>query len=419
MTEALVLVQKTDGQKKNFLLNLNATLKDIREKLTQKGFMSINDQFLRFDATIELEDENVLPLKLLVGEDPLKPQPLQIGTVEIGLESPDQSIQRYNTLNITDKLALFQNLEIYRGLTASSEKGFTKPFKPCIVSWHSGQLPNSVQPSFVTEIVVESSFSEVAHSMVVSSVNKASVSLATPFGGGQTGFEYAQQTSTSSKEVTEYLAGKFLVNKVALDVDVANLQLVQDFEQQILAAVQANTSIDQYANLINTLNERGYFVPKRFTLGGILLSTSSTQVSEFSQAESEKKEFSVGFKLAIKGFGGGSDYSNANGQDTSSSSTSKYSELSIQKKGGEASASQYDVWAKSLNPAINWDVISYDELYPTIALLRDKRLMRHCLSLMNNFNSYATVQDKQTVISIEKYATQIEVIFNSQGSGIG
>jgi|JFJP01.1.fsa_nt_gi MAC/Perforin domain. len=417
MTEVLVLVEKTDGEKKNYSLNLSATLQDTRGKLTQKGFMSENDHFLLNNAPIETGDEDTVILKQLVGEDGSKP--LYIGTANTGLDSPDQSVQRYNSLNTNQKLALFQNIEIYRGLTASSEKGFHKTFNPCIASWNSIQLPNSVQPSFVTEVVVESSFNEVTHSIVVSSVNKASASLNTPYGGGQTEFEHAQQTSTTSKEVTEYLAGKFLVNKVVLDVNLTNLQLVQDFQDEILANVQSGTEIDQYANLINTLNERGYFVPKCFTLGGSLLSTSSTKVSEFSQSEIEKREFSVGFKLAINGFGGGGDYSNSQGQETSSSSTSQYCNLSIQKKGGEAGASEYDVWAKSLNPAINWDVISYDQLYPTIALLSNKRLIRYCLGLLNEYNSYNTVIDKQKVISIAKYATQVEVILNAQGSGIG
>ncbi|MEA5536945.1 MAC/perforin domain-containing protein [Crocosphaera sp. XPORK-15E] len=417
MTQALILVEKTDGEKKNFSLNLDATLQDIRQQLTQEGFMSEGDQFLLNNAPVEAKDESTVTLKQLVGDDGSKS--LQIGTVESGLETSDKSVDRYNSLNVNQKLALFNNIQIYRGLTASSEKGFTKTFKPCIVAWHNDQLPNFVRPSFVTEVVVDYSFSEVTHSMTVSSIDKASASLDTPYGGGQTSFGYAQKTSTTSKEVTEYLTGKFLVSKFVLDVDLANIQLLQDFEQQILTAVEADQPIDQYANLINILNERGYFVPKRFTLGGAILSTTTTQISEFSQAEDEKTEFSVGFKLAIDGFGGGGDYSHSEGKETSSSSTSKYSNLSLTKIGGSADSSNYYDWAKSLNPAINWDVISYDELYPTIALLSDKRLLRYCLQLMETYNTYETVEDKQTVISIAKYTTQVESILTANGTGIG
>lgn len=404
----LVLVEKTDGEKKNYSLNLDATLNDIREKLTQEGFMAEDDEFLLHNAPIDTQDEATVTLKEVVGDDGL--MPLQIGTVESGLEAPDKSVDRYNRLNVNQKIALFNNIQIYRGLTVSPGKGFSKTFKPCIASWHGDQLPNSVKPSYVTQVIVDYSFSEVTHSMSTSNVDKASASLSTPYGGGQTSFEYAKKTSTSSKKVEEYLTGKFLVNKVDLQVDLANIQIVKDFEQQVLTAVQASESIDQYTNLINTLNERGYYVPTRFTLGGILISTSSTKISEFKEAESEKTDFSVGFKVAIDGFGGGDDYSHSERKDSSSSSTSKYSNLSITKKGGRADTSKYDDWTKSLNPAINWDVISYDELYPTIALLADMRLIRYCMNLMETYNTYDTVKDLQAVISIAKYATQVESV---------
>lgn len=417
MTNALVLVERTDGEKQNFPLVLEAVLREIRHKLSDRGFMSDDDAFLLHNAPIALQDEESVTLDQVVGKDGAAP--LQIGQADGGLDPGDTSVDRYNRLNTSQRLALFNNLQIYNGLTASPEQGFTRTFKPCIANWHETQLPESVQPNFVTQVVVSSSFSEVEQSMAVSSVDKASASVDTPYGGGQSSFEYAQKHSKDSKKVNEYLTGKFLVNKVLLDVDVSNLQLVPDFEPQVLAAVKSGNEIDLYANLIGVLNERGYFAAKRFTLGGALLSTSSTTISEFSEADSEQTDFSVGFKAAVDGFGGGGDYSHSEGSEKSSSTKTKYSNLNITKRGGSAEAEEYADWAKSLNPAINWDVISYDELYPTLALISDKSLLRYCLKLLNTYNSYPTVQDKQSVISIAKYATQIESIFNTGGGSFG
>jgi hypothetical protein len=413
MTQVLVLVKNNNGISRNYYLFLNHTLKQIRETLTGEGFMFRDDDFMSNDAPVAKKDEEEVQLYELVGQDNLLP--LHIGKYQTGLDSQDTSLERYNGLNLAQKIALFKEIEIFRGLTASYQEGFRKTFKPCITEWtKEEQLPDSVRPTYVSEVTVQSSFNEVTHSMVVSSINKASASLNIPFGGGQAEFEHAQRTATTSNEVTQYFAGKFFVTKVLLNVDINNLELVPDFTEQVLTAVQKGTNIDQYANLINTLNERGYFVPKSFRLGGSLLNRASTKVSKFSQSQSEQQEFAVGFRLTIKGFGGGADYSNSSGSDQSSSTTSRYSDLTIEMIGGQAHANDYKSWALSLNPAINWDVITYDQLYPTIALLKNKSLIRHCLYLMNEYNTYPTVQDKQRAISIAKYATQVEtILFNS------
>lgn len=420
MSSALILVENTDGNNENILLDLAGTLTATRKQLTAADFMSSSDQFLLNSAPIAAIDEDKVTLSQVVGEQ--GQNPLHIGVVNNGLPVPGDAVARYNQLDSTQQLALFANLQIYRGITASVDQGFTRSFKPCIASWHSTQLPASKQPTYVTQVEVDYSFSEVTHSMTVSSVDKASASLDTPFGGGQASFSYAQQNSTSSKEVKEYLTGKFVVNKIVLDVDIANLQLVADFEQAVLQAVRKGddlTDIDRYAALVSVLNERGYFVPKRFTLGGELLSTSTTTISEFSEAESEKTEFSAGFKAAIDGFGGGADYSHSQSKATTSSTTNKFSNLNITKKGGLADAIDYASWTKSLNPAINWDVIRYDQLYPTLALLSNKALVRYCISLLESYYTYDTVRDLQSVISIPKYTTAVESMLMDDGSGIG
>ncbi|WP_152682005.1 MAC/perforin domain-containing protein [Chromobacterium subtsugae] len=417
MTFALVLVEKTNGEKRNFRLELEATLRTTRTKLTEASFMSASDDFLVNNAPIDRNDETELQLNDLWTSSEAKV--LRIGSADNGLPVPDKTVDRYNKLDTQQKLSLFNNLQIYHGITVSPENGFGRTFKACIASWQPNQLPAAIMPNFITKVVVESTFNEVSHSLTTSSVEKGSVSLTTPYGGGESGFEYAKSQTTESKKVTEYLSAKFLVNKVVLDVDIANLQLVEDFEQQVLDAVRSSLPIDQYDKLIRVLNERGYYIPKRFTLGGSITSTETTKVWEYSESESEKREFSVGFKIAIKGFGGGGDYSNSQGSESSNSQTSKYSNLTLSKKGGQADASNYAEWTKTLNPAINWDVISYDELYPTLALLKDKRLLHFCLNVLENYYTYPTVIDKQKIIHIGQYVTRVQSLLSSSGTGIG
>ncbi len=416
MNNKLVLVKHTNGEKTNFSLNIKDSLESTRAYLETQNFMSDSDDFLHQETEVSRGDEPKIALELIVGSEAEKP--LNIGSEYNGLPTTDDAMDAYTRLNTNEKLALFENIQIFRGLTASTDKGFDKTFKPCITNWNEEQLPAFVKPSFVTEININSSFSEVGQSMAVSSINSASASVSTPYGGGESSFEYAKKNTSSSSEVKQYLTASFYINKIDLDVDVENLNLVQDFEDAILKAVQVGNEIDQYYNLIQTLNERGYYIAKQFTIGGVLLTTSSTEIYKYSESEYEKKEFSVGFKLAIDGFGGGGDYSNTQESESSTSTETKYTNLSLTQKGGSPTLENYDKWIASLNPAVNWDVVKYTELYPTLALLTDKRLIHHCLKLLNRYVTYDSVKDLQKIIDIEEYTIQIEALVMTD-TGIG
>lgn len=417
MTNTLILVKKTDGEKKNYSLDLTNTLEAVRKILTNDGFMYVDDVFIVNDATIDIAAEKNTTLDVIVGVKGKKP--LLLGTVEGGLENPDKTVDRYNSLNMQQKLALFNNVQIYHGITASSKNGIEKSFKPCIVNWHESQMPNSKNAYYVSQVIIDESFSEVEKSFSITNTDKMSASINTPYGGGKTSFEYMKSRSKTSKEVKTYLTGKFLINKVDLEVELKNIQLADDFYQEMLVAVKSGSDIDQYENIVKVLNNRGYYVPIKFTIGGMIYSESSTEVSTYKEVEKEKKDFSVGFKLAIDGFGGGSDYSHSTETESSTSTTQKYSNLNIIKKGGRPDCVKYEAWTKSLNPAINWDVIKYDKLYPTLALLPDKRLIRYCIQLLDTYNTYSTVKDLQQVFNIGKYTTQVEYELSQGGSGIG
>ncbi|MDF4206488.1 hypothetical protein FCI59_12665 [Pseudomonas protegens] len=413
MATTLVLVERTDGQRRNVALDLNASLTATREVLTSKELMTSADDFLLRGAPVDRDDEDDVHLSALVGAD--GSGTLMIGVASTGLEDPDKTVDRYNHLTTSQKLALFNEIEIYRGITAAEDKGFYRTFKPCIASWNANQLPASTKPTYMSENRVISTFSEVGNTLALTTSDKSSVSVTTPIGGGQTDFSYAQSHTTTSKKVKQYLLGKYMVNKVALSQERANLVLVSDFESAIATAISPSYEIDAYVNLIETLNSRGYYVARTFTLGGMLVSEENAEVSEYTESRSEEKEFSVGFKLAIKGFGGGSDYTHSEGHEESESNISKYENTSLTKIGGSVTANTYDAWTESLKPAINWDVIDHMELYPTLALLRDMRVARRCLKLMDEYHTYDTVRNRQTVIDIGKYTTRVQQILFTNG----
>lgn len=417
MKNSLILVQKTNGMKKNYSLDLSNTLEVIRGILIDKKFMSINDEFIKNGATIDTKDEKTITLDTLVGENEEKT--LLLGKIENRLKNPDTSVDIYKNLNISEKLELFNNIEIYHGITASTKNGIGKSYKPCIESWNESKIPNAKKPYYISQVIIDESFSEIEKSFSITNTDKVSASVDTPYGGGETSFEEMKSKSKTSKNIKTYLIGKFLINKVELEVEIKNIHLRDDFYQEILGAVEDGSEIDQYTRIIEILNNRGYYIPTKFTIGGMIYSESSTEISTYKELKTEKQEFSAGFKLAINGFGGGGDYSHSEETSNSTSTTQKYSALNIIKKGGRTDAVKYEDWTKSLNPAINWDVVKYDKLYPTLALLPNKSLIRYCLKLLNKYNSYSSVKNLQKVFKIEKYTTQVEYELTKKGSGIG
>ena len=406
MAKKLVLVKNTSGKQQNFFLEITDTLSQIRTVLIDDGFMDDNDLFIFNGASIAKKDEGEITLNILLDED--GKSSIIVGSADNGLENPDKSYDIYTKFNTKEKLDLFENIQLYRGLSVSINKGLEKTSKNCIAHWHDNQLPLYSSPTFVSQVIIDESFNKVEKSFSITNTDKVSASLKTPFGGGKSSFEHMKKNSSSSTEVKEYLTGKFLINKIDLEVEISNFQLLKNFEDEILAAAGQDNPIDQYYELVTALNNRGYYLPKKFTLGGMIYSESSTEISEYSQSEEEKKEFSAGFEAAVKGFGGGSDYSHSTTTENSSKVSNKYQNLNIMKKGGRNDKDKYAEWLQSLNPAISWDMIKVDELYPTLALLSDRRLLRFCINLLNTYNTYEHLQDIQQVIDLEKYATSIE-----------
>lgn len=354
-------------------------------------------------------------MSVLVGDD--GKTPLMIGAAEVDLgQSGQRSLQRYDSLSSTQKLSLLQDLQIYKGWTANAQDGFTQTFSNCIVPWHENTLPQALMPRIVTKIRSDFAFTQVEKSLMTSSVDKASVNVTTPYGDANSSFSYAKTNSTKSKDVTEHLIGKFIVQKVNLQVNLANLQLTSDYEDAITNALtSSNQEIDQCANLVEVLNERGYYIPIEFTLGGMLYSSSSTTISDFSQAETEKTDFSVGFKVAIDGIGGGGDYSHSEGRETSTSTSTKYKNLAFDQIGGKPGTQKaYDDWIKSLEAPINWNIISLDKMYPTIALHSNGKVRRYCVQLLQTYSTYPAIMGRQTVIDLFGYETAIQQVLAQQ-----
>ena len=391
MSDTLIIVYKTGAAATSLVLNTEEMLPEIRKTLeTTDGssghkIMRSSDFFLNQGSAIPNSQEAFISLEMLLNGD----SSIRIGSAEASDPlDPQDGVQRYSSLSGAEKTSLFNSLEIYKGLTFDST-GFGKTFKTAC-AW-ANDAPESKSPRVITQIDYEDAYSKVTHTMTESNVKSASVSLSTPYGGGEAEYKVEKEKSSSSSEITQYITGKYTVSKVALNIDPSDFCIDPAFEEAIADAANthAPAEFQQYVSLLKVLNEYGYYVAQEFTLGGVLLSSDSSSVSEFSQTVSNKEEYGGSFKAAFNGIGGGASYNNASGSSATTTESNKFQITSFLQIGGKVGTSNdYDAWATSLDNAIYWNVASYDELYPTIALLSNIPLQNKCLQLMDKFYGY-------------------------------
>lgn len=410
----LVTIKKSGNISVSLQLDPGQKLTQIRKELqtteNNHGDMIMNpeDDFLLDGSSVLRSQESQLTL-----EDLLK------GGHEISIgssneEDPlatDDGVQHFNQLGEAEKESLFNNVQLFRGFTFDKE-GFKATFKKAY-SWKKHAIPDALRPRIITEVSTESAYSKLTHSMQVSNVQSGSASLSTPYGGGDAEFKYAQSREKSSEKVTQYLTGKFIVRKIELEQDSSNFVINPDFEDAVVHAVDlanhSETDLDKYMRLLGVLNEYGYYIPEKFTLGGVLFSSDKTSISSYSESKTTETEFGGSFKAAFKGIGGGASYKNAHKETETTTSTNKFQVTSLLQIGGKAgTTNDFSNWAKSLDKAIYWDICSIDKLYPTIGLIEHVEVQNKCIKLMNKYNSYPAPHALQPNLNMVGYATEVE-----------
>ena len=60
---------------------------------------------------------------------------------------------------------------------------------------------------------------------------------------------------------------------------------------------------------------------------------------------------------------------------------------------------------------INWDVIAYHQLCPTLALLTDHRMRNYCLNLLDKYGTYKEITEIQPFIDLIAYSTASATIY--------
>ena len=231
-------------------------------------------------------------------------------------------------------------------------------------SWMTSEAPR-----IQTAITSNSYFSKFAESMSISSSNSTSASVSTPYGGGSASYSYAESHSHSSSKVSTYSVGTYNVNIAVVEIDQSKMKLTSDFQAALSAAVSPpNTSkADMFIAIVQALNKYGWYLPGKFTVGGVLYTTQSSESSSWSDAQTTSTTFGGSFKASFDGIGGGAAYKQANKSGTTSSGSTGSSALSFTAIGGSpADSNDYAKWSTSMLDANNWNISNYLTLIPSI-----------------------------------------------------
>lgn len=418
MNKILIKITHTNGSSKSMLLDMEDCLSAIRETLVSHNVMDNMDVFLDDGTEIEKTQEAEIPLSCIV-----KDHKLSIGKASGSEIEREAGINDYNQLNLNQRKQLFDNIQVFRGLTFSESEGFVKTFKNPY-RWATGYQPEANIPRINTKVSSNYSFSKITHELKNLDTDTASVSLDTPFVNAKSEYTHEKSKNTGSSTVTEYLAARFVVRKVSFQIGrtrlVAEAEFVKDVDN---ALKKGKNKLEKCCNILDTLNEWGFYIPLNFSLGGSLYSTEETQISDFNSAQTEKEEFSVSFKAAFEKIGGGGEYKKASSETETTSKSNKYKNISINQIGGTPGMTDnYPKWAESLRKAGSWSLVSIEKLYPSLMLLlcaenREKgvQLLGDCLQILDEGCSLPAVRKLQPYLNIREYATDIEAMINPFG----
>jgi len=410
----LITVKNKNGKSAAVRLDSGAKLSFAREELKSRGIMSDSDYFLFNDSPLSVSDEADTLLSELIDS---------AGIIYVGKGAepgilPDEDMEDYRDLNDSQKEDLFRKCLLFRGLVFSRDKGITKSFKD-LYSW--SKLPAMLIPHVNTQELSNYSFSKITQDINLITNNKVNLALDIPYISAQAEYSHEKSIHTSSEKVKEYLLAKYLVSKVSFELDTFALEPNPEFVKAVNdAVISQDSDKDRMCNLLHVLDAWGIYIPQRFTLGGALYSREVTEISDFSQSESEITEFSASVKAELASCSGSAGGSQSKEEKTETGTSSKYTNIVIEQVGGTPGQTKdKEGIAISLRKARYWDIIDVEVFYPSLMLLNtanvpgtDPRLLARCLKLMNNNYYHKAVKEIQPYVNMLNYATAIENLIN-------
>lgn len=409
----LITVKRSDGHQKALPLDTSASLTDTRRTLAARDVMRDDDLFLTSDKIeIEKGDEAFVVLSEVLADRVLL---LGLGAPVSPIDVSD-GVARYNALSNDQRRAIFANIQVFRGLTIAQD-GFKRTFRD-IYSWKPGTMPRANNPSVNTQLTSSFAFTKVTRDLMVFGSHSASLSFSAPFASAEAEFKTEKKKTTTSSQISEFLTTRYIVRKVMLQSDAGNFAIAPDFVDAIRHALTGKDKVIQgYHDLLDVLNTWGYYVLMEFSLGGVIFATEETKITEFSEAEENRREFNGSFKASFKGIGGGAAYGHASGSTVTTTESSKFQHIELRSIGGQVGLEKdYERWAASLNPAVNWGLADAPKLYPSLMLLTGdaagRDLLGKAVTLIERFAGHPAAAAAQPYLSMQAYNTVMQEMLN-------
>jgi len=383
--------------------------------------MQQEQSFMISGAPLMPDDEPTIPLSEALepadgGGTPI----LTVGDPQVTLPTNTSWVN----LSSAEQLSVLNTVaQITKGLTIGDPNGGTpsldnsQMFKTTFDSMEDVQSAwmTSEVPRVQTAITTNSYFSEFAESMATSSSNSASASVTTPYGGGSASFSYAQSHSSNSSKVSTFSVGTYNVNIAVVELDTTQIQLSSDFVSALTDAVSTGSNDDQFVAIIQALNKYGWYLATKFTVGGVLYTSQSSESSSWAEAQSTSTSFGGSFQASFDGIGGGAAYNQANKSGTTSSGSSGSNSLSFTAIGGSpADSNDFAKWSASMVDSKEWNISNYLTLTPSIYPLYNMgSTNKEILTYVNNMiaKEYANCPELgtlQPMIDCGQYALSVK-----------
>lgn len=410
------LVKVEDGFNSGGVLELDfdAMLSSIRTTLEgETPVLMKADQFFLVSGTpFTVDGESTTPLSEIMVAPESGPYILVVGTGSV----PIPGDTAWNSMTEGEQASVLNDVaQITKGLSLSSDEGLYKVTFDALEPLVSGKSQwTSALPRVQSSVTTDSYFSKYASSLATSSTNGGSLSVDTPYGGGSTSYEHAQENSSSHSSVTTYSVGTYNVNKVDVVLDKTQFQLSSDFYAALAQAASMSDPASQFVGVVQALNKYGWYLPVEMTLGGALLTVQKSESTSWSEAQTTTNTFSASFKASFDGIGGGAAYNHSDKTHTSSSGSSGSDSLSFTAIGGSATdANDFGKWAKSLEPASAWSTSALTQLVPSLYPLlnmggSDKAMLYYIKNMMaEQYASCPELEQLQPLIDVGGYVTAL------------
>ena len=289
---------------------------------------------------------------------------------------------------------LFEQIGLRRGLVIHEYGGVGRSSQNPVI-WETKHL-SSRKPTSTIESVTHYVSSEIARDLHTIGVPLTAIPFTRRWQTHDVEPAYQKEIDGNHEKAFLYLIGRYTINKITIQIEPIRMKPTPHFMDIITQAVIPE-SIKGYDNLIKVLNGFGYYVATQVTLGGVLLKHEETPIQQVEDARSERDAFATGFNDALHNI-----------------RSSEVTFRSFQQIGSRRNTVyHYNAWVSNLELPANWDIIYYDKLLPTLALIgmHNMAVGNACYNLLRRFSSYDEVKNLQAVIDMSRYANVAKTYF--------